>query len=380
MKKNIRVFAVLVLAAFVFVLGAGVEEKEEDVGYKASVLMEIETGTLLSEHNSSEQFNAGYLSKLMSVLLIAEDIDTGKYSPDDVLTASDSVTGTKGSVIWLEAGDSITVDELLKSVIIGNANDALTVLVEKSERSVEDFVSRMNSEAFDLGLRDTAFYSPYGYYDERECTTAHDIAVICTRLAKYDFLQPYFSTWREFVREGKTELVNENKLSRTYDQHIGFKAVHSDLSGYCIAEGGDNGKGMRCVAVVLGAPDPDTMYDTAKLLLRDGYTGYKIISTMFPEEMMRPLSIRNGEESAVELTIPSQNRLAVPKSSGSLDTVVVIPEYAEAPVKKGQRVGAAAFYNGSTMVYETPVIVKSDVNKLTFGFVTRRMLLKVLKK
>lgn len=379
MKRNISVLAVLVLAAFAVMLGAGIKD-DDDVGYKASVLMEAETGTVLSEYNGDMQFNAGYLSKLMSLLLIAEDIETGKYTPEDVLTASDSVTGTKGSVIWLEAGDRITVDELLKSVIIGNANDALTVLVEKSEQSVEDFVSRMNSEAFDLGLRDTAFYSPYGYYDEREYTTAHDIAVICARLARYDFLEPYFSTWRDFVREGRAELVNENKLSRTYDQHIGFKAVHSDISGYCIAEGGDNGKGMRCIAVVLGAEDPDTMYDTAKLLLKQGYTGYKIVSTMFPEEMMRPLSIRNGEESAAELTISSQNRLAVPKSSGSPDTVVVIPEYLEAPVKKGQRVGTAAFYNGASLVYETPIIVKSDVKKLSLGFIMKRMLLNMLRK
>ena len=378
MKRKTNIMAVLVLAAFLLVLGAGIADDE--AGYKAAVLMEVETGTVLSEINGDELLNAGYLSKLMSLLIIAEDIETGKYNLDDTLTASDSVSGTKGSVIWLEPGDRITVDELLKSVIVGNANDALTVLVEKSEQSAGKFVSRMNAEAFDLGLRDSAFYSPYGYYDAREHTTAHDIAVICTRLAKFGFLQPYFSTWRDFVREGRTELVNENKLSRTYDQHIGFKAVHSDLSGYCIAEGGDNGKGMKCVAVVLGADDPDTMYDNAKLLLKKGYTEYKVTSTMFPDEMMRPLRIKNGEEPAVELAAASQNRLAVPKSSGTLDTVVVIPEFAEAPVKRGQRVGTAAFYDGATMVYETPVIVKSDVNKLTFGFVLRRLLLKVIKK
>ncbi len=378
MKKHIITISVLVLVSFMLVIGAGTENS--DTKYRASVLMEVGTGMVLAEHNSCERVNAGYLSKLMSLLLIAEDIETGKYSTSDVLTASDSVKGTKGAVVWLEPGDSMTVDELLKSVIVGNANDALTVLAEKSERSAEEFVKRMNSEAFDLGLRDTAFYSPYGYHDDREYTTAHDIAVICTKLAGYDFLAPYFSTWRDFVGEGRTELVNENKLSRTYDQHIGFKAVHSDYTGYCIAEGGDNGKGMRCVAVVLGAEDADTMYDTAKLLLKKGYTEYKVTSTMFPEEMVKPLQIRNGEESAVELMISSQNSLAVPKGTAHLDTVVVIPEYLQAPVKRGQQVGTAAFYNGSSLVCEIPLIVKSDVKRLSFGYVLKNMLLKMIKK
>ncbi len=378
MRNKFMIAAVLVMASFMLVLGAGIDD--DDKKYRASVLMEVRTGMVLDEYNGNVRMNAGCLSKLMSILLIAEDIETGKYSTGDVLTASDSVTGTKGAVVWLEAGDTMTVDELLKSVIVGNANDALTVLAEKSEQTVDKFVMRMNSEAFDLGLRDTAFYSPYGYHDEREYTTAHDIAVICAELAKYDFLTPYFSTWRDFVGEGRTELVNENKFSRTYDYHIGFKAVHSDFTGYCLAEGGDNGKGMRCVAVVLGAEDEETMYDTAKLLLKNGYTGYKVTTTMFPEEMMRPLQIRNGEEPAAEMMIRSQSLLAVPRGVASLDTVVVLPEYVQAPVKRGQQVGTAAFYNGSTLVCETPVIVKSDVKRLSFAFVLRNMLLKMIKK
>ncbi|MBQ1518236.1 MAG: D-alanyl-D-alanine carboxypeptidase [Ruminococcus sp.] len=378
MRRNFTVIAVLVLMAFMLVLGAGTNEAADK--YRSCILIEAETGTVLCDENGGEKMNVGYLSKLMSVLLIAEDIETGKYSLDDELTASDSVTGTNGSVVWLESGDSMTVDELLKSVIVGNANDALTVLAERSEQTVEKFVMRMNSEAFDLDLKDTAFYSPYGYYDEREHTTAHDIAVICARLAKYEFLKPYFATWRDFVRSGKAELVNENKLSRTYEPHIGFKVIHSDISGYCIAEGGDNGKGMRCIAVVLGAENEDIMYETAKSLLKKGYTGYKVTSTMFPEEMMRPLRIRNGEAPAAELMIGAQNRLAIPKGTGDLDTVVVVPEYSEAPVRRGQQVGTAAFYNKDSLIYETPLIVKSDVKRLSFEFVFSRLLYKMCGK
>ena len=234
MGRNFIISAILVLASFLIFLGAGI--KEDDRECSAYVLTEVETGTVLEEKNGDKKLKVGYLAKLMSILLIAEDIETGKYSLDDELTASDSVTGTKGAVVWLESGDRMTVDELLKAVIAGNANDAMIVLAERSEQTLEKFTDRMNSEAFDMGLRNTAFYSPCGFYDSREYTTARDLAVICSKLAKYSYLQKYFKIWRDEIKNGEVELVNENRLSRTYDPHLGFKATHSDASGYCIAE------------------------------------------------------------------------------------------------------------------------------------------------
>ncbi|MDE7225359.1 MAG: serine hydrolase, partial [Ruminococcus sp.] len=201
MKKICIIIAVILTAGLIFPENIHAEDIS---GTSAYVLMEASTGMVLEEENSSKHLNIGYLSKLMTILLIAEDIETGKYLLSTELTASESVKDTKGSVIWLETGDRMTVDELLKAVIVGNANDAVTVLAEKSERNIENFTMRMNSEAFDLGLRDTAFLSPYGYYDEREYSTAHDVAVICSELTEYDFLKPYFKIWRDFIKEGKT--------------------------------------------------------------------------------------------------------------------------------------------------------------------------------
>lgn len=233
MKKLI---AVLCSFLILFTLMSAGKKQEEALAASSYILIESNTKTVLEEYNSSKRLNAGYLNKLMALLIIAEDIASGKYTLDTELTASQSVSGIKGSVVWLEPGDKMNVEELLKSVIIGNANDALSVLAERSSGSVDEFVMQMNSRAFDLGLRNTAYFSPYGYYDEREYTTAYDIAIICSELSKYDFLQPYFKTWRDFVRNGTVELVNENTLSRTYQYHAGFKAVHSEESGYCIAE------------------------------------------------------------------------------------------------------------------------------------------------
>ena len=159
----------------------------------AYILIEAETKSVIEEHYSDLKLNSGYLTKLMSILLISESIAEGEMTLSDELTASESVRNTKGSVIWLECGDKITVEELLKSVIIGNANDALTVLAEKVSGNVGSFVMDMNAKAFDLGMRSTQYISPYGYYNENEYTSAHDVALVCAELTKYDFLTPYFS-------------------------------------------------------------------------------------------------------------------------------------------------------------------------------------------
>ncbi len=346
---------------------------------KAYVLMEPTTQTVLDSENADLRLNVGYLSKLMTILLIAEDIETEKYTMSTELTASSTVTGTKGAVVWLEAGDKMTVEELLKSVIIGNANDAVTVLAEKSEQTIENFVMRMNTEAFDLGLRNTAFYSPYGYYDEREYTTAHDMAVICAELVKYEFLRPYFKTWRDFVKSGQTELVSENRLANSYERHIGFKAAHSDETGYNIAEGGMNESGDCYIAIVLGADNEDDMYKQAKSLLKSGFNDYKVTATMFPDEMLMPMKIRGGCDTAVEIALRQQSRLVVPKSVGELSTKVVLPEYLTAPVKKGQVIGTAAFYSDKNLVCEIDIIVKDDVKKLSMGYIFKEMLCNMIE-
>lgn len=367
---------VICLNAAFFCIGAA---SDEHINVKAYVLMEGETKTVLESKNGDMPLNASYLTKLMSILLIAEHIDSGDLSLSEKLTASESVRNTKGAVIWLESGDSMTVEELLKAVIIGNANDALTVLCERVSGGVEGFVMDMNGKAFDLGLSDTVFVSPYGYYSEKEHTTAQDIAVISSELLKYEFLVPYFSTWRDFVKEGRTELVNENKLTRSYGLHIGFKSCHSNESGYCTAECGRNDSGSVYIAVTLGAESEDTSYSTVKQLLKKAFRNYKVIHTMFPEEMLKPLRVTDGTETAVELSLSAQGKAAVSKADGGLVTKVVIPDYISAPVRKGQPVGYAAFYCGDTLVYDTQIVANSEVSTLSFDYIVKAMLLKVIK-
>lgn len=358
-------------------LSAEIPEREK---IRAYILIEPETGTIIDEYNGDVKFGVGYLVKLMSILIIAEDINSGKYTLNDELIASESVRGTKGAVIWLEPGDISTVEELLKAVIIGNANDALTVLIERSAENIDTFIMNMNAKAFDLGIRNTYFTDPYGYSTDNTLATAHDIALICSELFKFDFLKPIFSTWREFIRSGKTELVNENSLSRTFSEHIGFKACHSDKSLFCIAEGAEKSDGRRFVSVVLGADNEDIAAQTAKKLIKGGFKDYTITSTMFPEEMLMPVKVKGGRENAVEICVKESTSIVVPRDCHEVYSKVIFPNYLTAPVRSEQPVGIVAFYNEKRLVFETEIITKTEVKCLDFPYIIKHLLSKLIEK
>ena len=372
-------FVVISLAMLFTGAFTGVK-KDLSIDCTSYILMEADTCTVLDEKSSDMRCNAGYLSKLMSILLIAEDIAAGEYSLSEELAASESVRETKGAVIWLESGDKLSVDELLKSVIVGNANDAMTVLAERASGSIEQFVMDMNAKAFDLGLKNTRFNSPWGYYDEYEYTSARDVAVICAELLKYDDVMPYFSIWRDFVKDGQVELVNENTMMNSFSKHIGFKACHNDKTGYCIAECGKEDDGAVFIAVIIGAADENSLFSLAKQLVKKGLKEYKVVTTMFPDEMLMPVKVRNGTESAVEIGIAKQGKAVIDKRGGELIARIVIPDYLDAPVERGQPVGTAAFYNEDTLVYETNIITVSGVASLSISHVFKSLLSKMMGK
>lgn len=375
MKRFIFIIVFLIILFF----PKGLDVKAEDTK-TAFILMEAGTKTVISEENSELLYDIGYLNKLMSLLLIAEDIETGKFRLDTMLTASDNIRNVKGAVIWLEPGDQLTVDELLRSVITGNANDAMIVLAEASERTVDSFVSRMNSRAFELGLRNTSYYDPCGYPGGKGRSTAHDTAVICAELSRYDSLTPYFQIWLDSVREGKTQLVSENRLSRNYRNHIGFKECHSEDTGYCIAEAGRNADDETFIAVVLHADDQDSVENKAKKLLRSGFSDYKSMTVGFPEEFLIPLKVEHGTANAVKVRVREEKKAVINRSAGEVANVAVFPEFITAPVRKGQIVGSVGFYAGKNLVTETDIIAAEEVCRLDFLFILRNSLTNLIKK
>ena len=352
--------------------------EEPEIPAAAYALMEAETGTLLLESHSGDRQPCGAMAKLMTAYLAAEQLEQGSWTADTVLTATDAVTGTKGAVIWLTAGEEMTVGDLLKGLIVGNANDAAIVLAAAVSGDTENFVMDMNARAFDLGMRDTWFTSPCGSSDDGAYTTAADLARLCCALAKQERLREYFRTWRDFLRGDATELVNENTFARTDETSIGFKACHSEKEGFRIAAGAERSQ-MQCVAVVLGCSDTDSRFTLAKQLLRKGFSGWKVVQPGFSGEFLYPVQVRGGVERAVLAESGKLKGLAIPRSCGELETVMVLPQYVQAPVRKGQKLGQAAFYQGDTLLYETEVEAADAVRARGYWDTLREITVKMLK-
>ena len=243
---------------------------------------------------------------------------------------------------------------------------------------VASFVMEMNARAFDLGMRSTRFDAPQGSNAETQYTTAADLARLCRALSEYDVLTPYFQTWRDFLRGDGTELVNENTFARTDDTSIGFKACHTEADGWSIAAGAER-KQMKCIAVVLGCQTDDDRFALAKSLLRRGFAGWQVVQPAFSAEFLYPVTVRGGICRSVLVEPKRLQGLVVPKSDQELETVLVLPRYVLAPVKKGQRLGRAAFYHGDTLLDETAVVASDSVRLRNFGDSLSQFVVKLLK-
>ena len=358
MRYQLVIFTVLAMICLLMPLHANAK------GTDAVLLIEANTGCVLSEENADLPVQPGSLSKLMTAYLTAQAIRRGELAADTLLTAGESVSGMQGAVIWLEPGDRMTADELLLSLLAGNANDAAAVLADAVSGDAEHFVMDMNAAAFDLGMRDTRFTSPQGFEDAVSHTTAHDLGLLACAVLREPMLTPYLTTWRTFVKDGAVELVNENALTRTYDGCRGLKAARSGGRWSLMAAAERNG--LVCAAIVLNCPDRDECFDRAKALLREGFSGNKLAVPGYAEEFLVPLRIRGGTEQAVLLELSRLPVLAVPKGA-ELTSVTVLPEYRQAPVRKGERVGEVYFYHGETLLAQSTLCAAEDVPVMRFG-------------
>ncbi len=367
MKQISVILCILIFMRMLFCFPTHAEEQEA-----ALLLMEANTGCILSEDHAEETRPVGSLAKLMTAYLTAKAIEEQKFTLDTVMTAGESVSNMSGAVIWLKFGDLITVRELLLALIAGNANDAAAVLADKISGNAENFVMDMNAAAFDLGMRSTRFTSPQGFDDEQAYSTAHDIGLLCCAILQYDFLKECLTTWRTFILNNTVELVNENTLCRTWENCRGLKASHSPECGYCLAAAAEQ-DGMLCIAIVLNCSDEDSRFTLAKKLLNAGFQRYQLTIPGFAEEFLRPLKIKGGTESAVLLELDILPALAVPAGS-QLQAVMVLPDYIQAPVKRHQQVGTVYFYQEKTLLCSCALLTAEEIPIMTFKSACRRVI------
>ena len=338
-----------------------------DIKAKSVVLMEPNTGKVLYESNSDEKLPPASITKIMSLLLVMEAIDRGDITLETVVTASEHACSMGGSQIWLEPGETMTVNDLLKAAVIASANDACVALGETVAGSEEGFVALMNERAAELGMTNTHFVNCTGLDAEGHLTTAYDVAVMSSALIKHDLIKDYSTVWMDTLRDGKSELVNTNKLVRFYEGTTGLKTGTTSTAKYCLSATAER-NGLELVAVVMAGDSSNDRFGGAKKLLDYGFANYNYSSIDAGLEENTELEVIKGTEKTVGIKPQSTLNVLLPKSSsGKIERKTVLSENVTAPVKKGDILGTVTVTLDGEQLGEIPLVANKDVPRLTLG-------------
>lgn len=343
----------------------------EEVSAPAAVLMDAGTGTVLFEKNPHEQRACASVTKVMTLLLVFEAIDSGKIALTDMVTASAHAASMGGSDIWLEAGETMTVDEMIRATVIMSANDAAVALAEYVSGSEADFVRAMNERAVSLGMNDTVFKNPNGLDEEGHVTSAYDVALMSRELMTHKGIFDYTTRWIDYLRDNKTQLVNTNKLIKTYNGITGLKTGTTNAAGSCISATAER-NGLSLIAVVLGASSTDQRFADAATLLDYGFANYEAVIPTLPELGMAAVS--GGMSRTVPLQAGEPSAYLVAKGSPGVVSRLVLPEAVEAPVQAGDEVGRVEYYCGEDLLGSQPVYAAEGTRAVSLGGVLQVLL------
>lgn len=377
MKGIRRLLALgLFLAVLTPVQTAGAELS---VAGKSAVLMDVATGTVLYESNANEPLAPASVTKIMTMLLIMEAVDSGSISMTDQVTASETAAAKGGSQIYLKAGETMSVSDMLKSIAMSSANDCACAMAEHIAGSEEAFVARMNQRAQELGMKNTHFVNCTGLDDSPEAashkTTAYDIALMSRELLKnHPKIKEFTTIWMDTVRNGTFGLSNTNKLIRFYQGATGLKTGFTSSAGYCLSATAQR-DGMELIAVVMGADTSQNRNAACKQLLDYGFANFALIQPELTETGDVP--VRLGTQDGVPVQLGDFSGLLIDKSQkSSVTTQVTLEEVATAPVSQGQRLGTLKVLSGDQLLREIPLVAAQSVPRLTWG----AMFVKVLKQ
>ena len=335
---------------------------------RAALLMEKTTGQILFAQNEHEALEPASVTKIMTLLLTMDAIDSGAMAYDDVVTVSANAAGMGGSQVFLAEGEKITVEELLKSVCVSSGNDAAVALAEKVSGVTELFVEQMNNRAKGLGMDDTHFVNCTGLTAKGHVTSAHDIALMSRELlTKHPDIRRFTTIWMDTIRDGTFGLANTNKLIRFYDGATGLKTGYTSSAGYCISATAER-EGMELIAVIMKGETADKRNTDAKALLNYGFSTYALVSAA-PEEPLPALPVSMGEAEQVSLTLPEEGVTALVEKAraNTLERRIDLPESLTAPVAAGQPVGTLTLLDGETEVLTVPILAAEDVPRRSWG-------------
>ncbi|MUK87215.1 D-alanyl-D-alanine carboxypeptidase [Ornithinibacillus sp. L9] len=387
MKKYALMISVLFLAMSFINLSVYAEENKEAESKdslnlapdaKSAILMERDTGKILYDKNANEKLPPASMTKVMTLLLIMEEFEKGNLKKDEVIRISENAASMGGSQIFLEAGEEMSVNDLLKGIAIASGNDASVALAERIAGSEEAFVERMNQKVKELKLKNTKFQNVTGLPADDHYSTSHDMAVIAKELLKYESITEYTSIYEDYLRKGQKDefwLVNTNKLVRFYPGVDGLKTGFTNDAKYCLTATAKKND-MRVIAVVMGVDSPKERNATVSKMLDYAFNTYDTKKLFDKGELITSLQLLKAEQKNIEI-VASQSISTIFKKGESVEnitTTVDLESDLEAPLKKGDQVGTLTVKNEDKILSETPLIVEKDIDRASFMTLFKRSL------
>ena len=342
------------------------------VSAPSAVLMHP-SGRVLYEKNAHEPLPPASVTKVMTLLLIMEALDEGAIALDDMVTGSAHAASMGGSQIWLKEGEQLTVDEMIKCIVVASANDCAVAMAEHIAGSEEAFVERMNTRAQELGMENTHFVNCCGLDADGHLTTAYDIALMSAELIKHEKIFDYTLIWQDTIRDGAFTLTNTNRLIRSYDGMTGLKTGSTSVAGFCLA-GTARRDGLDLIAVVMKADTSGARNADITAMLNYGFANFASV-TPTPDQPLMPIPVELGTQAEVPVELGEVQPILIEKSRlGELEKSIAMEESLRAPVAAGQQVGSMTVLAGGEVLQQVPIIAVQEVPFLGVWGIFRQML------
>ena len=371
-KKILKILSAFVVFCMLFSFSIGAEPVETPesidpdplkLDCKSAILIEANTGTVLYEKNADEPLPPASVTKVMTLLLVMEAIESGKIGYEDMVRASANACSMGGSQIYLRENEEMSVEDLLKSVVIASANDAAVALAEHISGSEELFVEQMNAKAAKLAMENTHFENTNGLDDTvtNHVTSARDIAIMSRELIKYPKIIEYSSKWMDSIREGSFGLTNTNRLVRFYKGATGLKTGSTSKAGFCISATAKR-DGMTLICVIMGAPSRDVRTSAAASLLDYGFANYGIYSSN--GETIETIRVLKGTRPSIKASYDDYRCVMSKSDQAAVQKIIELPKAVNAPIKKGDVIGSVVYKIGDKTLARKDILAQEDVPKL----------------
>ena len=355
------------------------ENNDINLSSKSAILMDVSSGKILYEKNSHEKLPPASVTKVMTMLLICEALESGKIKIDDEVQVSEIASSMGGSQIFLEPGEIQKVDTLLKGIAVASANDACVAMAEHIGGSVESFVDMMNAKAKELKMNDTHFVNTNGLPVDNHYTSAHDIALMSRELLKYDqIISKYLTTWMDSVVVGKKQatigIANTNKLIKHYNGATGVKTGFTQEAKYCLSASAKRGD-THLVAATLGAETSPQRFSDASTLLNYGFANYESVKLCSRDDKIATLTMEKAEDEKISLVAKEDLSVLIKKGdSKEFTKKIKVYEDAKLPIKKDSVLGEVEIYRGKEKLGKVELVTNKDINKASYLKMLQRVL------